>query len=176
MLRIFLHRFLQRTAKPNLRKSSGSRPAFLQLECLEDRMLPSTITVLNNTDSGPGSLRNAVAGAASGDTIVFSNRLRGQTITLTSGQLSVNVNLSIVGLDADQLTVSGNGSSRVFAIAGGTTVSISKLTIANGQADQGGGLDNAGALTLSQCVVSSDKAVADAAAPGLGGGVSNEAK
>jgi hypothetical protein len=47
---------------------------------LEDRTLPSTFTVLNLNDSGPGSLRAAIA--SGDDTIAFANGLHG-TITLT---------------------------------------------------------------------------------------------
>ncbi|MEG5172765.1 DUF4347 domain-containing protein, partial [Microcoleus sp. B3-D7] len=46
-----------------------------------------TITVTNNNDSGPGSLRDAIASAAAGDTIEFASTLASQTITLTNGQL-----------------------------------------------------------------------------------------
>src|SRR6266478_7088651 len=35
-----------------------------RLESLEDRSLPSTLTVLNNADSGPGSLRDTIAVAS----------------------------------------------------------------------------------------------------------------
>jgi hypothetical protein len=34
----------------------------------------ATITVTNTSDSGTGSLRQAVAGASSGDTITFASR------------------------------------------------------------------------------------------------------
>src|SRR5437762_3030951 len=73
-----------------------------QLEALEDRCLPSTLTVLNNLDSGPGSLRAEIAAAKSKDTIVFAPRLDGQTITLTSGELLINKNLTITGPGAGQ--------------------------------------------------------------------------
>src|SRR5262245_26346287 len=54
-----------------------------QLEVLEGRALPSTLTVLNTLDSGPGSLRDTIAAAASGDTIKFdSSVIHGQPITL----------------------------------------------------------------------------------------------
>src|SRR5581483_8424158 len=69
-------------------------------EVLEDRTMPSTLTVLNNADSGAGSLRATVAAAGSGDTITFAASLKNKTITLTSGQLVLNKNLDIEGLGA----------------------------------------------------------------------------
>ena len=103
------------------------------------------VTVLNTNDSGPGSLRDAIAIASSGDTIAFDPSLAGQTITLTSGELAITKNLDIEGLGADDLTISGNHAGRVFDISGGATVTIAGLTIADGLADHGGGiLDEAG--------------------------------
>ena len=49
---------------------------------------PASIVVTNCDDSGPGSLRDAVAGAASGDTIDLS-QLTCSTITLTSGAIEI---------------------------------------------------------------------------------------
>src|SRR6516162_10388197 len=112
------------------------RPA---VEALEDRTLLSTLMVLNNADSGPGSLRDTIASAASGDTIAFSQALAGGTITLTSGQLDIAKNLEIHGLGAQKLTISGNFASRVFDVSGGVTVTIDGLTVADGAAPVGGG-------------------------------------
>ena len=64
------------------------RPAFRPtLEALEGRWVPSTLTVLNNLDSGAGSLRADVAAAHSGDQIVFAKSVH--AITLTSGELAL---------------------------------------------------------------------------------------
>jgi hypothetical protein len=68
-----------------------------RLEMLEDRALPSTLTVTNNLDSGPGSLRAEIAAARKGDTIVFAASLSGQTIALSSTELSIPKNLTIQG-------------------------------------------------------------------------------
>src|SRR5262249_48192798 len=100
--------------QPSARSRCGSpskRPRYrLRLEALEDRWLPSTLTVLNNLDSGGGSLRGEIAIAASGDTIVFDKSLAGQTIKLTSGELVITKSLTIDGLGADKLTISGNNA------------------------------------------------------------------
>jgi hypothetical protein len=77
-----------------------------QLETLEDRTVPSTLTVTNNLDTsvaGDGSLRGEIAAAQSGDTIVFAPSLAGQTVTLTSGELAINKSLDIEGLGVNQL-------------------------------------------------------------------------
>src|SRR5262249_23505354 len=55
-----------------------------QLEALEDRWLPSTLTVKSLKDHGPGTLRAEIAAAQPNDVIVFSPKLGGKTITLSS--------------------------------------------------------------------------------------------
>jgi hypothetical protein len=129
-------------------------PQFL---VLEDRTVLSVLTVLNNADSGAGSLRAAIAAAQSGDTILFDSSLTGQTITLRSGELCVDQDLTIRGPGACCLTISGNRSSRVFEIAG-ADVCLSGLTIAQGNACDGGGICTDAGLTLSDCVFSGNVA------------------
>ena len=116
-----------------------------RLEEFECRTLLSTLTVLNDADSGSGSLRDTIAAASSGDTINFDPSLRDHTITLTSGELVLNKSLDIEGLGASHLTISGNDASRVFDIIGvGWTVTLADLAIVHGRATQGAGIDNAG--------------------------------
>src|SRR5205809_8118455 len=52
-----------------------------------------TLTVMNTLDKGAGTLRNAIAGAKNGDTIVFDSSPVGQTITIISDQLSIKHDL-----------------------------------------------------------------------------------
>jgi hypothetical protein len=132
---------------------------------LEDRTLPSTLTVLNNADHGDGSLRAAIADAHSGDQIIFDPSLRGQTIALTSGELTIDKGLDLEGLGADQLAVSGSHLSRVFDISGGVTVTITGLTVSDGMvftsnsAALGGGIFNGGGnVTLANVVVQNNMA------------------
>ena len=79
------------------RRSSAGRYV-PRLEVLEGRTVPST--VMNNNDSGSGSLRDAIMNAALGDTIGFSPSLSGQTITVAS-PLTISQNLRIIGLGAN---------------------------------------------------------------------------
>ena len=192
MLYISLRRWFKPGCDSNRRgRNRGNRPdrraSFVpRLLVLDDRTLPSALTVLTNADSGDGSLRAAIAAAQSGDQIVFDPGLRGQSITLTSGELAISKDLDIEGPGADQLTVSGNGASRVFDITGGVTVTISGLKIAHGRvvgsstvgvASGGGGiLNEAGAsLTLTHCRLTDNQAVAAAATVDVfGGGLLNE--
>jgi predicted outer membrane repeat protein len=127
---------------------------------------PNTIIVTNANDSGPGSLRQALADATDGYTITF---VVTGTIQLTSGELFIGKNINISGPGALYLAVSANYQSRVFHIEHfmPITVNISGLTIRNGNssAGSGGGIYAFNAnLTLSHCVVS------DNGAPGGGGG------
>ena len=147
-------------------------------------------TVTNLADSGPGSLRQAIldANARPGpDVIDFAPGLHG-TISLTSGVLTITDSLAINGPGAWWLFVNGNRASRVFEIEGAAnTVTIAGLTITGGlaagnatQPGMGGGILLAsGYLTLSQVIVSDNRAVggtiAGASNPGSGegGGIFN---
>src|SRR6476620_8193116 len=68
-----------------------------------------TNTVQNTLDSGPGSLRDALANASDGDTITFCPAVTG-TIGLTSGRLVVSNSVAILGPGADVLAINGNGT------------------------------------------------------------------
>ena len=116
----------------------------------------ATIAVTNNNDSGPGSLRDAVATASSGDTIAFGSIA--SPITLTTGQITISQDLTIKGPGAGTLTVSAGKASRVFAVTAGV-VTISGLTISDGfDLAAGGGIFNDGTLTLTDATVSGNSA------------------
>jgi hypothetical protein len=170
------------------------RAVVLCPELLEDRTVLSSLTVMNNLDSGPGSLRQAVLdanSAAGSDTILFTRSVK--NITLTSGELAITDDLEIVGPGARELTISGNDASRVFHVQSGADATIAGLTITAGRADgnapgyasTGGGILNQGNLTLSDVVLYGNRAVGDpgviipataifnVAGGGLGGGIAN---
>jgi hypothetical protein len=134
------------------RQRATARP---RLELLEDRRLPSTLTVANNLDSGSGSLRAEIAAARSGDTIVFASSLNGQTINLTSGELVINKSLTVQGPGAGKLAISGGGLSRVLEVdyAKKENVTVSGLTISHGNGGAGGAILNYGNVTVSNCTL-----------------------
>jgi hypothetical protein len=153
----------------------------LSVETLEDRTLPSTFLVTNVADSGAGSLRQAILDANANpgaDVIRFAPAARSGTITLTSGELAITDSLRIDGPGAGQLAVSGNDAGRVFRISSGVAVSINDLTVTHGRGLlRGGGILNAGILTLSRALVSDNVVVGlpgvGPAVDAFGGGILN---
>jgi hypothetical protein len=131
----------------------------------------TTITVTNLLDTNSaGTLRFAVfhADGDPGSTIVFATGLAG-TIPLGSALPALSANVMITGPGASNLTVEGGGSGsnfHVLAVESGVTATLSGLTIAGGNADYGGGIDNLGTLTLTDCTVSGNSASS-------GGGIYN---
>jgi hypothetical protein len=60
-----------------------------RIDLLEGRALLSTLAVINAGDNVAGSLRQTIANAQPGDTIVFSRRLTGSTINLAGSELVI---------------------------------------------------------------------------------------
>jgi len=157
--------------------------------------LPSTWTVdrLDDSDAG-GTLRWAVAQADADpdpagavvrfDPTVFSTN---QIITLTSPLVLSQAAgpIAIEGPGAALLTVSGGDAVQVFRVDAGATASISGLTITRGRDNQGGAINNAGRLVLSNSNIRGNTAASISrgadpvtgqpfpGTPGSGGGVYN---
>src|SRR5262245_41468337 len=164
-------------ATPHGRRRPPAPRCVPRLLALEDRTLPSVFTVANLADGGLGSLRQAVldANAQPGiDLIDFASGLQG-TIALTTGQLDITDSLLVTGPCAQQLAVSGTGDSRVFEISTGVTAVLDGLTITHGQAEDGGGIYNAGTLTVSHCTLSANQALGGEGGHARGGGIFNAA-
>jgi hypothetical protein len=122
----------------------------------------NTITVTNTNDSGPGSLRQALADANDGDTIGFA--VTG-TISLTSGELVIDKNIIISGPGPGVLTVARSQQAadfRIFNILPSHTAEIDGLTITGGSlVGNGGGISSAATLTISNCAISANSITAD---------------
>lgn len=144
--------------------------------------------VLNNEDSGPGSLRQAIADASPGDTITFSRSIDSYSIVLTSGELIIDKPLTI---DASPIliSISGNGDgnfypspgdSRIFNItAAANPVTLDSLFLADGLApdfEHGGAILNSGNLLLRNTLLyGNDAGIAQNSSGngGNGGGIYN---
>jgi len=118
-----------------------------------------TITHTNTHDSGPGSLRQALADANDGDTIEFA--VTG-TIGLTSGELVIDKNITISGPGSNSLTVRPSSGSffRVFDVMPSHSITIQGIRISFGYAGsaQGGGiyLDEHVTATIADCVLTNN--------------------
>jgi hypothetical protein len=145
----------------------------LLLGLAADEARAATNIVTSLADSGGGSLRSNIVNSAPGDAITFASI---GTIILTSGELVIDKDLTIVGPGSANLVISGNHASRILKINSSVSVSVSGLTIRDGRSvdgthgivngdgsatdggpgDPGGGIYTAGALKLVDCVVTAN--------------------
>ncbi|MFH1303703.1 MAG: choice-of-anchor Q domain-containing protein, partial [Planctomycetota bacterium] len=148
------------TGFPRILNSTVDIGAF---EGSSDIFTVDTISDLDDGDYSVGnfSLREAIklANAASTtDTIFFDAALAGQTIVLES-ELSITDDVTINGLGADQLTISGNNNSRIFNITStDITVEITGLTLTKGSAIQGGAIYNRATLIFKDSILTENAA------------------
>ena len=126
--------------------------------------------VTSTADSGAGSLREALDNVCTGNTITFNLAGAGpHTITLTTGQLVVDTNVTINNNSGESITVSGGGTSRVFNINAGITAAILGLNITGGNSTgavppDGGAILNDGALTVVNSALFGNTSAADGGA------------
>ena len=110
--------------------------------------------------------------------ITFDPSLAGKTITLTQGELELSGSSTITIDGGNQITVSGGGSGSnfsVFKVDAGTTGTLENLTISNGFTNgDGGGIDNAGTLSVSNCTISGNSTnIVSVPTGNEGGGIFN---
>jgi hypothetical protein len=134
----------------------------------------ATLIVSNCEDIGAGSLRDAVAAAADGDTIDLS-ALECNPVSLTSGQIHVpQDNLAFVGRQG--ITIDANRTGRVILHTGSGTVRFERLLLSNGllvaNFATGGCLHSDGNVELVSSAVASCQALGEGTdSMALGGGV-----
>jgi CSLREA domain-containing protein len=155
----------------------------------------ATFGVNSNTDAVDAAIGNGVCATATGActlraAIQEANALAGaDTINVpsgnyfltiqganeeaaASGDLDVTGELVINGTGANVPVIGGGGIDRVFDVLVGATVTLSRFTIQNGNPSgtdtQGGGIRNAGNLTLLSCAIRNNTLQ-----NGDGGGIAN---
>ena len=149
----------------------------LKLENLESRLVPSTIVVTSLLDSGRGTLRAAIekadhhantrGGRTHTDTIKFARRAYG-IISLTSVLPVLSAHIAITGprlIEPMAYSVIVGPSLRpgtpafdIFSVANGAVVAISNILVSGGSALDGGGIHNAGSLSLVNSSISNNTA------------------
>jgi predicted outer membrane repeat protein len=142
--------------------AKGNRPA-------------TTITVTNGNDSGPGSLRQALADANDGDTINFDASVG--TVILATAELAIDKSVTLSG-EPQMVTVvrASQTEFRIFHVMPGHSVEINGLTISGGHitGDNGGGiLNDNSTLTMAHCTVSGNAFVSGSSGDNFGGGIHN---
>ncbi|HTI97718.1 MAG TPA: choice-of-anchor Q domain-containing protein [Dongiaceae bacterium] len=122
--------------------------------------------VTGNTDA---ALRTALAG---GGTVTFAGD---GTITLTNG-LSIASDTVIDGT-GHHVTISGGGTNQIFNVSAGVSLTLKRLTVADGYADAdfgklGGALINSGITIIADCTFSNNIATGGTFV-GAGGAISH---
>jgi predicted outer membrane repeat protein len=119
----------------------------LKLESLEDRTVPAVFTVTTIADEGDGSLRdavakaNALAGADQINIVIPGSSQTGAKLNVTTGELAVTDDLTIVGEGMSSTAVQANRQSRIFNVEGTAkvTLNLQKMTLYQGLAQGEGG-------------------------------------
>jgi Ca2+-binding RTX toxin-like protein len=148
-------------------------PALITVTSLADNLdsdttltLREAIALVNNAGDANAALgrdlsadeQGKITGAfGSNDTINFTGDGATGNIQLTSDLPPLGKNVDIQGPGAAALTVSRNAGAefRIFDVSPGVTATISGLTISKGSiaAEVGGGIRNAGTLTVKDSVI-----------------------
>src|SRR6266480_4417805 len=179
---------MKRQISPNV-KAHFLRGAFYLLFLLAVSVIPfalaqrttpkgnrpaTTITVTNGNDSGPGSLRQALADANDGDTINFDPSVG--TVTLTTAELAIDKSLTLSGAPQMVTVVRASQTEfRIFHVLPGHSVEIDGLTISGGHITGGNGggiLNDNSTLTIAHCTVQAN-AIASFSGNNFGGGIHN---
>jgi len=179
--------FMKRQINPNLKAHFTRSASFLLLVtavsfipfALAQRTIwrapANTITVTNGNDSGPGSLRQALADANDGDTINFDPSVN--TVTLSTAELVITKSITISASPQMVAVVrSSQTEFRIFHVMPGHSVEINGLTISGGHitGDNGGGiLNDNSTLTIAHCTVSANTIVSGESVNVFGGGIYN---
>ena len=127
-----------------LTESDGGNQFIEELGC--------SMLVNTTADSGTGSLRDALACAAPGDTIFFAPQLAGDTILITSVPLMIDTDVTLWNTVAPQIVIRSEVAGAVI-ITSGTNALVHNLTLVSGPTGNPAALDNSGELILDDVTI-----------------------
>jgi hypothetical protein len=191
MFRAWWHRIVD-----SMTTDRGSRPCRrlracrLALECLEERITPSTFFVVNSSDNLlPGSLREAISQAnlVPDSTIKITSQVK-SPIKLTHGELSIQTSMTIENASNASVTIEQlTPNARVFDVSGSSPLNVTlmgggastPLIVTGGSVrGDGGGIDVETAnstLSLTHVQVTGNSASqtvkSSTVSGGIGGGI-----
>src|SRR5207237_8319312 len=104
----------------------------------ESHQVCGSSLVTSTADSGAGSLRQIILDSCDGATITFDTAgafSTPQTITLTTGELAITKNLTIIGpgTAANAVTISGTNATRVSNVTTAKPLALFVLTTTAGR-------------------------------------------
>jgi nitrous oxidase accessory protein NosD len=130
------------------------------LLCLSETALASTTWYVDGVHGSNGNnckspasacktIGHAISLAASGDSIMVAAATYSENLTISK-------TLKIIGSGASTPILDGGGAATVVTTTA-TTVVLSRLTIRNGRAPQGGGVSNSGTLMITGSTISGNR-------------------
>ncbi len=108
--------------------------------------------VLNTNTDGPGSLKQVLECAQSGDTVTFHADLATSTFIIDS-TIVLSEDITIMGPDSGQMSIDGGQLTRTFEILTNTQVEFNNFRIGSGTGQIGGAILNQGNLILRDIVI-----------------------
>ncbi|KER11033.1 MAG: hypothetical protein HY22_00625, partial [[Candidatus Thermochlorobacteriaceae] bacterium GBChlB] len=115
----------------------------------------NVVNTLTDSPTTDGALRWAFATVPDGGTITFTPSLSG-TLSLDSG-ITVTKSLTVAGLGASNLTLSGKTASRILNVLGSSALTLSGLKFTEGNAAGGGAISSLGPLIINNCDFSNNR-------------------
>jgi hypothetical protein len=110
------------------------------------------------------TIGHTISLASSGDSIMVA-------AATYKENLSIGFNLTVIGFRAATTIINGGGVNTAVTIPNSSAhVTLSKVTIRNGYAHDGGGIFNLGALTINNCIVTGNSGAGFGSS---GGGISS---
>jgi len=117
------------------------------------------VPVTTAADGASGSLRSAIDVASPGDTIIFQGSVNQVPLNLTSGAITIDKPLVILGNGISLTILSGENSSRIFNITNAGEVTLMNMYLEDGMADYGGAIRSENSsVVIMDCTLYNNRA------------------